>query len=880
MLQRQTFVSLQAKCIAAICFSLVVVPLGLIRTTVGEELDQEQLKFFEAKIRPVLVRECYSCHSTKVGQVKGGLWLDTKAGTLMGGDSGAAVVPGDLDESLLWNAINHIDFDMPPRKKLPDDVLADFAKWIEMGAPDPRVEQVVKINSTITEKDIQEGKNFWSFRAPQDNYDPVVQNSDWPQSKIDRFILEKLEQNALQPAPDADLHTMVRRLSFDLIGLPPTLEQLQWIEKKSAEGATIETILPLIVDSLLERPEFGERWGRHWLDVARFAESSGREVNLTYPHAWRYRDYVIDSFNADKPYNRFIEEQIAGDLLPVKDDKQWAENLVATGFLAVGPKSLAEQNGRQFRLDLVDEQIDVSTQVILGVSVACARCHDHKFDPIPQADYYALAGIFQNTTTHYGTVSTQQNRRASNLLILPIEDLSWFDKNVSLENLDELKDQLAQKRQEFAEVIRERRTAAMSGSAEGRDAQAALVKILRLTTEIGVLEASVDRYDETGKPYSYVMGVQSVDRPLNAQLLVRGEFDKPAGEIPRGLPQVLVNKQPGIKRDSTGRLELARWMADRENPLTARVMVNRIWLHLFGNGIVRTPENFGATGLPPTHPELLDHLAVQFMENDWSVKKLIREIVTSRVYRSSSQFNAAHFQIDPENKFLWRVEPRRLDAEVIRDAMLFVSNELEPKRPRASLVAEVGPAIVRDGLLVTTGAPNNEKLSNMVGPNPGFGGGNALRDRMMQGGQVLPTIVNIDRPDRYRSVYLPIIRDSLPRALDVFDFAESSMVIGQRESSNTPDQGLYFLNNLFVLEQSDAFARRVMQDATGLTAQLQLAFRLAYGRDATSTELAATEKFYRDFNPAPNRFRNDRELNKMSACCQAIMAAAEFRFVN
>lgn len=827
----------------------------------GEKPTAEQLKFFESKIRPVLARECYGCHATADGQLKGGLWLDTREGARIGGDSGPAVVPHDLETSLLWNAINHIDYSMPPRKKLSNETLADFKTWIEMGAPDPREQPAAVATSTLTDEDIANGKKFWSFQPPKSPTVPVSK-SNWAATEIDRFIEAKLNEHDLQPSADASPTTLLRRLCFDLIGLPPTPEQIVRFEAFWQQDP--QNALEKTVDELLSQPQFGERWGRHWLDVARYAESTGKELNLTFPHAWRYRDYVIDSFNDDKPYSRFVQEQLAGDLLPVKTDEQWFENLVATGFLTFGPKSLNEVNGRQFQLDLIDEQIDVTTRVMLGVSVACARCHDHKFDPIRQSDYYAVAGIFNNMTTHYGTFATQQNRRPTNLVIAPIKDLGPNEKPISAKQLAELKAQLAQVKSDLV-AARQQRANQKSNTNTARNSIASLAI---LTTQAGMLEAQINAYDELGNPLTYCMAVQDSERPTNATLLERGEFDKPVREIPRGFPQVLSDESMTISKQSSGRLEFALWVGNEQNPLTARVMVNRVWQHLLGNGLVRTPEDFGSTGLAPTHPELLDHLAVEFMQRDWSVKQLIRSIVLSRVYRTSSDFHHTSFEKDPENKYLWRIDPKRLDAELIRDSMLAISGELDPSRPRATLVAEVGNAIVRDGNMIATRSPTESAMEPST-RRARFGG-----DRM---GQLRP----VDRPSKHRSVYLPIVRDNVPRSLEVFDFAESTMVVGQRETSNTPDQGLYFLNNGWVIDQADAMARRLMAESKKPNEQIEQAFLLAFGRPATGFELRAADRFYRNFRPTPSRSKsNDASLAKLSAVCQSIMASAEFRFLN
>jgi cytochrome c553 len=358
-----------------------------------KKLTQEELAFFEKKIRPVLSENCYKCHSADSEKIKGGLTLDTREGIRMGGDSGHAVVPGDAKNSLLLKAIRGEDPDlqMPPKKsgaKLSDEVIADFAKWITMGAPDPREGKAVAHKGM----DLEKGKAYWAFQPPQKAPAPAVKDKGWAKGEIDRFVQAEREAKGLKPVAEAENAVLVRRLYFDLIGLPPTPEQVEAFVKDSSPKA-----YEALVDTLLASPQYGERWGRHWLDVARYAESSGKEINIAYPHAWRYRDYVIAAFNQDKPYNQFIKEQIAGDLIPAKDDQEFAEHLIATGYLALGPKSHNSRDRRQFNLDVADEQIDAISQGMQGMTVACARCHDHKFDPISQADYYALQAVFAAT---------------------------------------------------------------------------------------------------------------------------------------------------------------------------------------------------------------------------------------------------------------------------------------------------------------------------------------------------------------------------------------------------------------------------------------------------------------------------------------------------
>lgn len=398
-------IALKLKAIARSAFavglvgSLAWAPWAIAQTAteapeaVEQKLTPEQLDFFETKIRPVLIENCYRCHSASEQSVRGGLSVDNRDALLAGGESGAAIVPGDLENSILWHAINYRDYRMPPRGKLPAAVIADFKTWIEMGAPDPRVNQGAVVNSKVTAEDIEKGKSFWSFVEPK-KVEPVVDKyQDWGHTPIDRYVVSKWEEQQVEPNEDCDPNTLVRRLTFDLTGLPPSPEQRA--EFLRDWKASPQDAIERLVDELLASEQYGQHWGRHWLDVARYAETSGKESDVTYPNAWRYRDYVIESFQKDKPYDRFIIEQVAGDLLSVSSDQQWNEHLIATGFLAIGPKSLAEQNPRQFQADLIDEQIDTTTRVVLGLSVGCARCHDHKFDPIPQSDYYALAGIFQ-----------------------------------------------------------------------------------------------------------------------------------------------------------------------------------------------------------------------------------------------------------------------------------------------------------------------------------------------------------------------------------------------------------------------------------------------------------------------------------------------------
>ena len=840
-----------------------------------EDISPDQLKFFESKIRPVLVRECYSCHSEQTGQAKGGLRLDSKIRMEVGGSSGPAVVAGNLEESMLWNAINYQDYRMPPRKQLTSRQIADFREWIEMGAPDPRVSKVAKIRASVTASDIEQGRDFWSFTRPKKPIVPTIEEPDWARNEIDNYIADRLAKENLTTSTDADPFAFLRRLAFDLVGLPPTPAQVEFFQKRWQEDP--DAAVSEMVDQFLSSQHYGERWARHWLDVARYAESTGREINATFPNAWRYRDYVIDSFNDDKPYDEFVQEQIAGDLLPAKDDEEWAEQLIATGFLAIGPKSLIERNVRQFNLDLVDEQIDVTTRVVLGVSVACARCHDHKFDPIQQQDYYAMAGIFESTSTHYGTLNAGRNRQPANELILPVSDPSPQDERLSLEMYAKLNNEKQRLRDELV-VMKRKRAAAQKSRAKGKEDPAISIRsINRLTARIAVIDKKLNSVDKSGNPHSFCMGVQDRDQPKDAKLLARGEFDQPVGSVPRGFVQVLDRNRQGIHPKKSGRLELAKWMTSRKNPLAARVMVNRVWQQMFGTGIVTTPENFGASGTRPTHPELLDYLAIEFMKQDWSIKEVVRKIANSRTYRMSTTFDAGSYDVDPENMFYWRANPRQLDAEALRDSMLSVSGEIDFDRPRASMVSRAGSTVVRDGKVTavnTNALLARESSDNMMEMS--------RRERRKIRSANRPKVYDVEKLEDFRSVYLPILRDNLPRALEVFDFAEPGLVVGKRESSNTPSQGLYLLNNNFVRRQSRKMAERLIAEADTTESRIRLAFQYAYGRPPTDAESSTAYEFYSNFDVS-RRYREREsavELKKLSALTQSILASAEFRYTN
>ncbi|MGL6095992.1 MAG: DUF1553 domain-containing protein [Fimbriiglobus sp.] len=791
------------------------------------EPTPDQLAFFEKKIRPVLVTKCYGCHSADAEKVRADLLLDTRDGLRAGGASGPAVVPGDPKKSPLIHGLHGSNdaAQMPPKEKLSAVVIADFEAWVKMGAPDPRTGPGAAKKADAI--DIEKGRQHWAFQPPKKTAPPAVTNAAWPASDLDRFVLAKLEDKHLSPVGDADKRALIRRATFDLTGLPPTPRD---VEAFLADQSL--TAFEKVVDKLLASPAFGETWGRHWLDVARYAESSGKEQNVLYPHAWRYRDYVVAAFNADKPYDRFLKEQLAGDLLPAVTDDQKAEHLIATGYLAVGPKSHNAPNP-QFRLDLADEQIDAVTQGMLGLTVACARCHDHKFDPVPQKDYYALAGIFTSTNTLFGTAGGLQARQSAPLVDLPEKANVTVPTALSQRELDFRKDLLERLKKERTEAIAEAR----------KDGQPP-VQLVIVSTQITVLEKQLSNFAEDGTPKKLAMAAADKRFPADSPLYVRGEPEKPGPTVPRGFVQVLsTGKEPKIT-DGSGRKELAEWVASAANPLTARVFVNRAWHHLFGRGLVPTPDNFGTTGQPPSHPELLDFLAVSFVENGWSVKHLVRSLVLSRTYRLASEHHAGNAAADPENVYLWRMAPRRLTAEAVRDAMFAVSGTLDKTPPAGSPVAKFeGPVQVLQR----------------------FGRAEDLNDTAA------------------RSVYLPVIRGQVAEALELFDFAEPSLVTGAREDTSVPAQGLFLLNNPGVMKLADKTADRLMKEYLSPTERIDAGFRLAFGRPATRTETAAAERFLTRFQAAEakaSRRTADVEKAAWAAFAQALFAAAEFRYLD
>ena len=751
----------------------------------GEDISAADLTFFENRIRPVLVEHCYECHAADSEDVGGKLRLDSRDGLRTGGELGPALVPGKPDDSLIIQALRYDGTEMPPDQPLSETTVHDFEEWVQRGAPDPR-----SATSSKTQK--AESEVLWSLRPIANPKLPNVKDQQWPLSPIDRFVLARIEASSLEPTLDADAKTLVRRLYFDLTGLPPSYEEQREWSVRLGHAPVNQAAISQLVDELLASPLFGERWGRHWLDVARYAESNGNDGlgrNPTFPHAWRYRDYVIAAFNADTPYDRFLTEQIAGDLLPGDSPEQRDRHLVATGFLSMAAKPAKAMN-TNFDMDVVADQIDVVGRGIMGLSIGCARCHDHKFDPIPTHDYYALAGIFTSTETMWGVAANEG-------LTAPATDLHVLQ---AAPNVPPPSD--------FVETV------------------------LVLESATGIPKPIPKSKWPTGTPLA--MGVRDRKEPADCKVNIDGDAKKLGDPVPRGFVEACESAtSPSAKIDpkQSGRLQLARWLMSGHHPLTARVFVNRVWLHLFGEGIVRTPDDLGIYGERPTHPLLLDHLATRFVNNGWSVKQLIREIVLSRTYQLSSSAGEALLTADSDNRLLARHSRRRLGPEALRDSMLLVSGQLNS-----------APA---DGSIIR----HRDILVNLAG--------------------------NLHQSDNHRSVYLCYLRSAPPPDLAAFDLPDFTTVTGRRNDSTVPGQALHLYNNPFVIRQADAFAARVIGEADEHVDRVRSAYRRALNREPASEELREAINLVSSMQADLNC-----EQKAWASLCQALLTTNEFRYVD
>lgn len=745
-----------------------VAGVQLVSAAEPPQLTASQTEFFENKVRPVLSKHCYKCHSAEATKVKGGLYLDSRDGVLKGGDSGPAIVPGDPEKSLLVKSIRYSDPDlqMPPKgEKLSDAQIADLVAWVMMGAPDPRVGAVTAKKST--------GKDHWAFQP--------VKRPAVPESRItnrasvnliDAFITEKLAGKGMTLSPQADKRTLIRRVYYDLIGLPPTPEEVQ---------AFIDDVSPdafaKLVDRLLAMPQYGERWGRHWLDVARYSDTKGEIKRLRdtplYPFAWTYRDYVIKSFNDDKPYDRFIIEQIAADKLPLpKGDP----TLAALGFLTLGERFQNNEN------DIINDRIDVVTKGLQGLTVSCARCHDHMFDPISMKDYYALRGVF---------ASTHEPKVAPLIGGDPTRDPDYADYYTQRTNLQyQLNAKVPQFRkgnqQANREILRER---------------------IELQNKIDALELT-----HAGAPARAHVLLDN-DKAKDSPIFLRGEAENKGPTVQRRYLECVSGPNAKPFTIGSGRIELANAIASKSNPLTARVMVNRIWQHHFGEGIVSTPDDFGTMGSGASHPELLDYLASYFMEHGWSVKQMHRLILTSATWQQSSDNNPRFAQIDPFNRLLWRQNLRRLEFEPMRDSLLAIGGKLD-----TNVYGKPVPLAMAKG--------RNFRAALILEPS-----GRAM---------------DIGYTTR-RTIYGYIDRSDLPEVFNSFDFANPDMSNGRRHETTVPQQALYLMNSPLVVKQARNVVERAdVKSCKTEEEKIRRLYEIIYQRPARPEELKLGLEFLAD----------------------------------
>ncbi len=1026
--------------------------------------------FFEKKIRPVLVEHCYRCHSEEAaskGKLKGGLRLDLREAIRAKGDSGKlAVVPGKPGESQVLHALEYLDAElqMPPKNRLPKNVVNDFRAWIQMGAPDPRDGKAVAVK--VEKIDFAKAREFWSLKRIASPTPPIVKDEAWVQSPLDRFILKRLEKEGFSPAPRADWRTLIRRATYDLTGMPPTEKEIA--DFKGAATRDLNSAFEKLIDRLLASPRYGEKWGRHWLDVARYADSNGLDENLAYINAFRYRNWVIDAFNRDLPYDAFVRQQIAGDLIPAKPGEPASAahtRAVATGFFCVGPKMLAEDDPRKMQMDIIDEQLDTLGRAFMGMTIGCARCHDHKFDPIPTRDYYALASIFKSTKTmenhkvvavwHEREVSSPEQQAALEayakkhgeqkavidklvadgkaaalkkaranaadyLLAATVEliheqlaanagkgktdgahiieaekftrgtkaavDLKGYGKGIGIlgshgpanveydvtvkeagafllrmryaaqsarpsklfingalaregvagqttgtwypdsqryfdEGIhtlrtgvntlkldcptpfphidklmlvpvrqtrplitllpDDLRGQFKQQwkamlektandaKSPFAEWVAlakkpdANRAKALLGTFRKQFADAkegdALYKILANpkgplkvdgppekflsaadAKKLGELNTALKKLEAT-KPKPAKAMTLTEGKPEDLKVHVRGNYlhlDEPA---PRGFLQLAGDSTAAIPPKSSGRLELAHWLTRPDHPLTARVMVNRVWLWHFGKGLVRSPDNFGELGQRPTHPALLDWLAARFIADGWSLKKLHRTLMLSATYQMASNIPQsstlnAQLQKDPANELWWRFNRRRLLAEEIRDTLLDIEGTLEHGMQQQLMTHKPREYVTGTGFK------------------------------------------NVNFNFKCRSVYVPVIRSAVYPMMTAFDFGDPAVIQGQRASTTAASQALFMMNDTLVLNASRAIAKQTL--ATEPAKRIPMLYQKILLRPPTAAEQSRARAYVQHLTDQLPADAKDHAQRVWQSLARVLLASNEFMFVD
>jgi mono/diheme cytochrome c family protein len=794
---------------------------------------QESAQELSRQAYAILRQNCFGCHGA--GKMSG-LDLRTAESALAGGDNGKVIEPFDAGASRLYQFITHqAKPTMPPGKKIPDAAIETLRRWIEAGASFDRFEKEVTRKddepAKLVERPITpEERGFWAFQPPRRSPEPRVSHPGWGANPIDAFLLAKMKAKGLKPSPRADRRTLIRRAYLDLTGLPPGPEEVEAFVKDSSPGAWER-----LIDRLLASPHYGERWARHWLDLVRYADSGGFEFDVDRPDAWRYRDYVVKAFNDDKPYDQFIREQLAGD--EYAPDSQ--EAMIATGFLRLGPEGGG--GGERGRQDALDDLITTTSLTFMGLTVGCARCHDHKFDPIPQKDFYRIQAIFAaSRPISYPLVGADvvAAHRAETQRIESLQrPLKKAKEELEAPHLEALVEEAVSRLPEYMQIAwrtpPEKRTPgqrlnvqqikktleddSLSQKLTEKDIVARMpADDKRKHQELVEQIKALDR--QKPKPYPTARAIgESGPKPGPTYFLYRGAPDAKGPVVTPGALSVIKETDyefpappPNVK-SSYRRRGLAEWLTSRQNPLTARVMVNRVWQHHFGEGIVRTPSNFGKLGEPPTHPELLDWLAIEFMNAGWSVKRMHRLMMTSRAYQMASDDIAADVAIDPENRLLWRMPRARLEAEIIRDRILAVAGNLDRTLGGPCVYPHIDPKLFQSSTKRTwPGKPD-------------------------------------DDPSTWRrSLYVYSKRSIRYPLFEAFDQPNLINSCDRRNSSTIAPQALLLMNNNFVLTEAKYFAERLRRDAgDDARAQAQKAYRLALGRAPTAFELAKTVEFIR-----------------------------------
>ncbi len=926
--------------------------------------DPAQQEFFEKKIRPILAAKCQKCHSADA-QIAG-LDLSSAEGFLRGGESGALINKDQPEESRLLKVINYeANPKMPPTGKLKDDEIEAITAWVKMGAPWPAAAVATAVKAWPKNSSVrpftEDEKKFWAFQPLKDVAPPSVKNSAWVKAPIDNFVLAKLEEKGLKPALPADKLTLLRRATFDLLGLPPTQNEMKaFLADNSPEA------FKKVVERLLASPRYGEKWGRHWLDVARYADSTGNDEDHRYPHAWKYRDYVIKAFNDDMPYDQFAREQIAGDLLPSPDGGEVnRRGIIATGFLALGAKAIAQQDKQKMLYDVFDEQVDVTSKAFLGLTMACARCHNHKFDPILTKDYYALTGIFASTKSFSNADShvsvplekplvpkaefekylAQKKALAEKekRVRLAMEDITDAVKEPLVkqyaprlaefmvaarkvyQNNAKLEDSAAQaklpadllkkwveylqpgekvrgylnewneaKAEQFSAVARgyqtrfQKRFASWEASvAKWRPEYEQALAENKSLPEKPKLEAGEDRFFDDvyfgGGPFSVsartkknapadapkdktifteeqIARMEALQKeadaikkaappepelacaiedgtPTQQTVFIRGDYNSHGEQAPPSFPAILANYDTKPKFTGSGRLQFAEWLTRPEHPLTSRVMTNRLWQWHFGEGLVRTPDNFGKMGEKPSHPELLDFLAQQFVKKGYSIKAMHRMIMASSTYQMASD-NPATMEADQDNRLLSRFNRRRLSVEEMRDGILVMDGTID---------------LTMGGSLQAGRGTDGETSQGRLSVNP----------------EIL----------KRRSVYIPLRRANLPTLLNLFDFGDATTVIGKRSLTNVATQALFWLNSDFLTNASKEMAQQLSNKGPSDPAlRVANAYALILNREASKEELTAALQYIEGFK---QRVTGEQaEVTAWQSLCRVLMSSNDFLYLD